>query len=137
MIFFYFDTSLALEGIWAYRWLIQSDTLTAFKARSPAPQRFSGVSRLNAEPCVALMLPNTFFWLICLRLQTYFFVHLMQKIEPCQQTDFFMERVRRASQSMSREELLDVVDSLSKLYSGSKAAADWAVKQAARNMAES
>jgi len=55
-------------------------------------------------------------------------------IEPCQQTDFFMERLRRQSQQMSREELLVVVDSLSRLYSTTKAGANWAVKEACRNM---
>lgn len=55
-------------------------------------------------------------------------------IEPCQQTDFFMERLRRQSQTMSRDELLVVVDSLSRLYSSTKAGANWLAKEASRNM---
>ncbi len=55
-------------------------------------------------------------------------------IEPCQQTEFFMERLRRQSQGMSREELLVVVDSLSRLYCATKAGANWLAKEAAKNM---
>jgi len=55
-------------------------------------------------------------------------------IEPCQQTEFFMERLRRQSQDMSREELLVVVDSLSRLYCTTKAGANWLAKEASRNM---
>jgi hypothetical protein len=56
-------------------------------------------------------------------------------IEPCQQTEFFMERLRRQSQGMSRDELLVVVDNLSRLYCTTKAGANWLAKEAARNMA--
>ncbi len=55
-------------------------------------------------------------------------------IEPCQQTEFFMERLRRQSQGMSRDELLVVVDSLSRLYCTTKAGANWLAKEAAKNM---
>jgi hypothetical protein len=55
-------------------------------------------------------------------------------IEPCQQTEFFMERLRRQSQGMSRDELLVVVDSLSRLYSSTKAGANWLAREASRNM---
>lgn len=56
-------------------------------------------------------------------------------IEPCQQSEFMMERLRRQSQGMSREELLVVVETLSRLYSTTKAGANWLAKEAARNMA--
>jgi hypothetical protein len=56
-------------------------------------------------------------------------------LEPCQQTEFFMERLRRQSQGMSRDELLVVVDNLSRLYCTTKAGANWLAKEAARNMA--
>jgi len=56
-------------------------------------------------------------------------------IEPCQQTEFFMERLRRQSQGMSRDELLVVVDSLSRLYSSTKAGANWLAREAAKNLA--
>jgi len=55
-------------------------------------------------------------------------------IEPCQQTEFFMERLRRQSQGMSRDELLVVVDNLSRLYCTTKAGANWLAKKACRNM---
>jgi hypothetical protein len=55
-------------------------------------------------------------------------------IEPCQQSEFFMERLRRQSQGMSREELLVVVDTLSRLYCTTKAGANWLAKEAARNI---
>ena len=55
-------------------------------------------------------------------------------IEPCQQTEFFMERLRRQSQGMSREELLVVVDSLSRLYCTTKAGANWLAKEAAKGL---
>ena len=55
-------------------------------------------------------------------------------IEPCQQSEFMMERVRRQSQSMSRDELLVVVDALSRLYCTTKAGANWLAKEASRNM---
>lgn len=56
-------------------------------------------------------------------------------IEPCQQTEFFMERLRRQSQGMSRDELLVVVDSLSRLYCTTKAGANWLAKEAGKNLA--
>jgi photosystem II stability/assembly factor-like uncharacterized protein len=46
-----------------------------------------------------------------------------------------MERLRRQSQQMSRDELLVVVDTLSRLYCTTKAGANWLAKEAARNMA--
>jgi hypothetical protein len=55
-------------------------------------------------------------------------------IEPCQQTEFFMERLRRQSQGMSRDELLVVVDTLSRLYCTTKAGANWLAREASRNM---
>ena len=45
-----------------------------------------------------------------------------------------MERLRRQSQAMSRDELLVLVDSLSRLYSSTKAGANWLAKEASRNM---
>ena len=57
-------------------------------------------------------------------------------IEPCQQTEFFMQRLRRQSQGMSRDELLVVVDSLSRLYCTTKAGASWLAKEAARNISD-
>ena len=55
-------------------------------------------------------------------------------IEPCQQSEFMMERLRRQSQQMSRDELLVVVDTLSRLYCTTKAGANWLAKEASRNM---
>ena len=55
-------------------------------------------------------------------------------IEPCQQSEFMMERLRRRSQQMSRDELLVVVDALSRLYCTTKAGANWLAKEAARNL---
>ena len=55
-------------------------------------------------------------------------------IEPCQQTEFLMERLRRQSQSMSRDELLVVVEILSRLYCTTKAGANWLAKEAAKNL---
>jgi len=55
-------------------------------------------------------------------------------IEPCQQSEFFMERLRRQSQGMSRDELLVVVDTLSRLYCTTKAGANWLAREASRNM---
>lgn len=45
-----------------------------------------------------------------------------------------MERLRRESQKMSREELLVVIDSLSRLYCTTKAGANWLAKKAAKNL---
>ncbi len=58
-------------------------------------------------------------------------------IEPCLQSEVFMERLRRESQTMSREQLLVCVDSLSRLYCTTKAGANWLAKEAMRAMAES
>ncbi len=55
-------------------------------------------------------------------------------IEPCQQSEFMMERLRRQSQQMSRDELLVVVETLSRLYCTTKAGANWLAKEASRNM---
>lgn len=56
-------------------------------------------------------------------------------IEKCQHTEFLMERLRRQSQSMSRDELLALVDSLSRMYSSTKAVANWLVQKAAGDFA--
>lgn len=58
-------------------------------------------------------------------------------IEPCLQSEVFMERLRRESQTMSREQLLVCVDCLSRLYCTTKAGANWLAKEAMRAMAES
>jgi hypothetical protein len=55
-------------------------------------------------------------------------------IEPCLETEIMMERLRRESQKMSREELLVVIDSLSRLYCTTKAGANWLAKKAAKNL---
>ena len=57
-------------------------------------------------------------------------------IEPCFQAEIFMERIRRHSRDMSREELLEVIDNLSRLYSTTKAGANWLAKEAGRNLAK-
>lgn len=56
-------------------------------------------------------------------------------IERCLQADMFAERLRRSAREMSREELLVVVDDLSRLYANQRAALTWAVDEAARNLA--
>ena len=53
-------------------------------------------------------------------------------IEPCLQSEVFMEHLRREAQTMSREQLLVVVDSLSKLYCTTKAGANWLAKEASK-----
>jgi hypothetical protein len=58
----------------------------------------------------------------------------MVPIEPSMETDLFMERIRRSADSMSRDELLIVVHQLSHAYSVQRAAAVWAVNQAAENL---
>lgn len=50
------------------------------------------------------------------------------------ETDLFMERIRRSASGMSRDELLIVVHQLSHAYSVQRAAAVWAVNQAAENL---
>ena len=56
-------------------------------------------------------------------------------IERCLQADMFAERLRRSAREMSREELLVVVDDLSRLYANQRAALTWAAGEAARNRA--
>lgn len=58
----------------------------------------------------------------------------MDSIQPSLGTDLFMERIRRSAESMSRDELLVVVHQLSHAYSVQRAAAVWAVNQAAENL---
>jgi len=55
-------------------------------------------------------------------------------IEKCQQSEFMMERIRRQSQQMSRDELLVVVETLSRLYCTTKAGANWLAEEAAKNL---
>ncbi len=55
-------------------------------------------------------------------------------IEPCLQTEMFMERLRRNSRDMSREQLLEVVEHLSRLYCKTKAGANWLAREAALNL---
>lgn len=47
-----------------------------------------------------------------------------------------MERLRRNARDMTREELLEVIDNLSKLYSTTKAGANWLAKEASRNLSK-
>lgn len=54
-------------------------------------------------------------------------------IDRCLQSEIFMERLRRQAQTMSREELLVVIDHLSHLYCTTKAGANWLAKEASRN----
>ena len=56
-------------------------------------------------------------------------------IEPCLQAEMFMERLRRDSREMSREQLLEVIDHLSRLYCKTKAGANWLAREAATNLA--
>lgn len=58
----------------------------------------------------------------------------MDSMQPAISTDLFMERIRRSADSMDREELLMVVHHLSHAYSVQRAAAIWAVNQAAENL---
>lgn len=58
----------------------------------------------------------------------------MDSIQPSMETDLFMERIRRSAASMSKDELLIVVHQLSHAYSVQRAAAVWAVNQAAENL---
>lgn len=53
-------------------------------------------------------------------------------IEPCLQSEIFMEHLRRESQTMSREQLLECIDALSRLYCTTKAGANWLAKEAMR-----
>jgi hypothetical protein len=56
-------------------------------------------------------------------------------IEPCLQSEVFMEHLRREAKTMSREQLLVVIDSLSKLYCTTKAGANWLAKEASKGAA--
>jgi hypothetical protein len=58
----------------------------------------------------------------------------MSSIQPSISTDLFMERIRRAADTMTKDELLIVVHQLSHAYSVQRAAAVWAVNQAAENL---
>ena len=58
----------------------------------------------------------------------------MDSIQPSLETDLFMEAIRRSAESMPRDELLIVVHQLSHAYSVQRAAAVWAVNQAAENL---
>lgn len=58
----------------------------------------------------------------------------MTPAEPCMVTDLFMERMRRAAESMPRDELLVMVHQLTHAYSMQRAATIWAVNQAAANL---
>jgi vacuolar-type H+-ATPase subunit E/Vma4 len=55
-------------------------------------------------------------------------------IEPCLQAEMFMERLRRDSREMSREQLLEVIEHLSRLYCRTKAGANWLAREAALNL---
>jgi hypothetical protein len=55
-------------------------------------------------------------------------------IEPCLQAEMFMERLRRDSKAMSREQLLEVIEHLSRLYCKTKAGANWLAREAATNL---
>ena len=46
-----------------------------------------------------------------------------------------MEHLRREAKTMSREELLVLIDSLSKLYCTTKAGANWLAKEASKGAA--
>lgn len=59
----------------------------------------------------------------------------MASMQPSLSTDLFMERLRRDAETMSRDELLMIVHQLSHAYSVQRAAAIWAVNQAAENLA--
>ena len=58
----------------------------------------------------------------------------MTSIQPSITTDLFMERIRRSADSMSKDELLVVIHQLTHAYSVQRAAAIWAVNQAAENL---
>ena len=45
-----------------------------------------------------------------------------------------MERLRRDSREMSREQLLEVIEHLSRLYCKTKAGANWLAREAATNL---
>ncbi len=57
-------------------------------------------------------------------------------IEPCLWAEMFMERLRRDSREMSREQLLETIDHLSRLYCKTKAGANWLAREAATNLAQ-
>lgn len=54
-------------------------------------------------------------------------------MEPCLEAEIFMENLRRNSKDMSREELIEVIDHLSRLYCKTKSAANWLAWEASRN----
>ena len=56
-------------------------------------------------------------------------------IEPCLQSEVFMENRRREAKSMSREELLACLDALSRLYCTTKAGANWLAAEASKGAA--
>lgn len=58
----------------------------------------------------------------------------MSSIQPSLETDLFMERIRRTAESLDREGLLVLVHQLTHAYSVQRAAACWAVNQAAENL---
>jgi hypothetical protein len=55
----------------------------------------------------------------------------MKPIKPCLEAEIFMENLRRSAKDMSREELIDVIDHLSRLYCKTKTAANWLAGEAA------
>lgn len=57
----------------------------------------------------------------------------MRPMEPCLEAEIFMENLRRNSKDMSREELIEVIDHLSRLYCKTKSAANWLAWEASRN----
>lgn len=58
----------------------------------------------------------------------------MNSIKPCLEAEIFMENLRRNAKDMSREQLLEVIDHLSRLYCKTKAGADWLAREAAANL---
>ena len=58
----------------------------------------------------------------------------MNPIKPCLEAEIFMESLRRNAKDMSREQLLEVIDHLSRLYCKTKAGADWLAREAAANL---
>lgn len=58
----------------------------------------------------------------------------MDSMQPSISTDLFMETIRRSADTMTRDELLMIVHHLSHAYSVQRAAAVWAVNQAAENL---
>ena len=58
-------------------------------------------------------------------------------IKPSLETEVFAENLRRHARQMSREELLQAIDSLSRLYCQAKAGSAWLAMEAARNLGKS